>query len=136
MRPRSATDQESMEGDWDNWGPGWDQQQRQQARASQEDEARGAAEEGEEAGSSGGTTAKRRFSLGLLGKKIASAANNLGEAVARWVLARACLLGRWWLLFTPASSAVLLPLACSPCPHLALQMHPLPCQGLRPRRAR
>lgn len=76
-----------MEGDWDNWGPGWDPQQQRQPRASHEDEARVAQEEGEEA-SSGGTAAKRRFSLGLLGKKIASAANNLGEAVARWALDR------------------------------------------------
>lgn len=82
-----------MEGDWDNWGPGWDQQQRQ-PRASQGDEAR---EEGEEAGSSGGGAAKRRFSLGLLGKKIASAANNLGEAVARWALAAGCTAHHRWL---------------------------------------
>lgn len=75
-----------MDRDWDNWGPGWDPQQQRQPGSSHEDEARGAQEEGEEA-SSGGTAAKRRFSLGLLGKKIASAANNLGEAVARWVLA-------------------------------------------------
>ncbi len=77
-----------MEREWDNWGPGWDQQQPRQQQASQEDEAR-AAEDGEEAGSSG-TATKRRFSLGLLGKKIASAANNLGEAVARWVLRAGC----------------------------------------------